>query len=516
MSYSKSSAHTKSLKELMISKPLPSGKPESKLSKPKEKVHVYPRFTPTGKDVSSEQFRTLLLASRKMNNKGRVLPQVTPSKSLQIPYTKSTWKYSWAAMRHAPDEAMFMRLKNAGLDAYADPTMMMVRSNGTKRGLLNRMVKQICVKFILPSDKHIGNKINLLLPFRAVPDDYLRLKLDEDHPAFAKMNTQACAGLPYAFIPMDNNRLPKVSDTTTLRVDYNSSGHFWYNDKGEKQIVKDGDPIPLGKPMLIVQHALIWAKKIQRAVDEAESESAVAHKLQNFYATYPEMGVFLLKRKDEKNERKYFPPDLDNEDEAKEAKVRPYGCQPLPTRMFGMWAGNFVETFLKNFVEDPHSISAYHFSQFYGGAQRIYDFMNYHYEGRRNFWGLAYGDDQLWTVRLKGGHVLYLTPDVNAMDMNTRSDTIKTFYKWVKAGVPNLTDEMGKALIAHLCNAFVHRIHVDGAGIVEKSEALFSGVPLTTIINIHNSARIQYIVGEEFEARVERRDGARNSSESVG
>jgi len=500
MSYSKSQSHTKSLEELLNATPIVASKDSRKSAAPKAVNFLYPKFTPVGKDVTSNSFKSFLVEARKFDNKGKLVPLVTPAKSLQIPYTQATWKYSWSAMRHAHDDAMYNRLMNAGLSRYATPTTTMVRSNGTRRGLLNRMISQICVKYSLPRDKDIGYKMSQVLPFHPVPDEYFNLPMDGKHPAFSQINTKACAGLPYAYISMDNNTLPKVSDTTTLRIDYNSSAGYYYDDNGVKVPVKPGDPVPLGKPMLIVQHALVWARRILKVVDDAEATKYVGVKLNNFYEMYPDLGVFMLKRKDEKGERVHFPPNLDDEVQAKLAKVRPYGCQPLPTRMFGMYAGSYVEKYIKNFSEDPNSISAYHFSQFYGGAQRIFDYMDYHYnKTEATFWGLAYGDDQLWTIRLDDGEVLYLTPDVNAMDMNTRSDTIKAFYDWIRVVVPNIPELQKKCLIAHLGNAFIHRIHVDGSAIVEKTEALFSGISLTTIINIANSARIQIIVKDEYE-----------------
>lgn len=498
MSYSNSKSFTKSLAELS-SRPV-----ESKNEVAKSKTDfAYPKFTPVGKDLTAAELVLKLTQVHKINNKGVSKPIVTAVPSLRIPDQKCNWKYSWKAQMHPADAQMYSRLRIAGLNRYAKPTESMVRSNGTKRGLFNRMAKQIVVPYVLPQMKDVGQRVKRILTIRDIPDDVLSLKLTKEHPAFEHINTKACAGLPYAFYPQDNSVLPKVSDQTNLRLIYNSVDGYYIDDKGDKIVVKPGDPIPLGKPMWITDHALHWAKNFCKHVDDCPSTSLLESYVGNFFAAYPDLGVFMLKRKDEKGERINFPPDLNNIVEAEQAKVRPYGCQPLAMRLFGMYAGYFVEHYMNNFMEDVNSISAYHFSQFYGGAQRVFNYLDYHYQRKeKSFIGLAYGDDQLWMIKLREGKVIYLTPDVSAMDMNSRSSTIIAFYKWVVTCVPNLPEEVGKRLVAHLMNAFIHRIHIDGSGIVQKTESLFSGVSLTTVINIFNSARIQMIMEEEIDRKV--------------
>jgi len=53
--------------------------------------------------------------------------------------------------------------------------------------------------------------------------------------------------------------------------------------------------------------------------------------------------------------------------------------------------------------------------------------------------------------------------------------------------------------IIYLIMAFNHAMHIDGPNVVTKSQGMFSGIPGTTIINIHNSARIQAV----FESSID-------------
>jgi hypothetical protein len=461
MSYSKSNAHAMSFKEIIARGRIVENKQFVKaIPTPKSTRVEYPVFdlAKEGADISAKELTNGLLELKKKNRKGDYVDVVSPQKSIILPYAKTTWKYSHPDIRCVADKAMYSRLVNAGLGEYAKASVEMFRSNGTRRGLLNRMKQQLTIKLNPPTPDEVIYEMAQRLRVNAIKDDEFLKILSSEDACFEKLNTKASAGLPYAFVSGKNGEIPKLGGFTTLSLEYRHHTN----------------PVPLmDEPMLVIEHAFYWARKIWKIVDDAEDLPAAFSSLGDFFDTYPEFRTFMLKRKEEKMDRNDY-----------KLKVRPYGCQSLPARMFCMWAVSLLEQNLLSFFEDQRSLSSYHFSQFYGGAERIINhFESFYRTSKERFTGIAYGDDQLWSIRLDNGTIAFLTPDIKAMDMNTQSDTISVIGKWIKLSIPNIPELNFKALIVALSMAFNHHVHVDGPYVIGKTQSMFSGVPGTTLWN---------------------------------
>jgi len=485
MSYSKHSQNNKSMLALMNKQPLvleKNVKTDSVEGTEKKKDEIkYPAFNLSqfGKDLNDQELNDGLLAIRKPDRNGQPAKVVIPLKGISLPFMKGTWRCSLPDQRAAADETMYKRLKVAGLSKYSDPTEKMFRSNGTKRGLLTRMSAQLVTQTYskLSTSRDIINFMYTHMPMRKV--ESWPTTLEPDHVAFENLNSKANAGLPYNFIS-DKGVLPTLSGETLLKLEYRSKS-------------KD-DIVPLNnEPMPIVSHALYWARKLWKIIDDASDLTAAIQSINSFYVQYPELRTFMLKRKDEKMDRDEFL-----------SKVRPYGIQPLAPRFLTMWAISFIEQNIKNFQEDFNSISAYHYSPYYGGSNSIIEYFEHHYKENHRFSGLSYGDDQQWMIKCEDGSVIFLTPDVKAMDMNTQSDTVTRVGKWVKSVCPDIPDMNFRCLIVALTQVFNHAMHIGGSFIVNKTESEFSGVPGTTIWNILNSCAIQAVVSEVINEEKEK------------
>lgn len=435
----------------------------------------YPVFdrSDLGSDLSATEFTEGLLAVRKPDGKGNLVPVVTPQKSLRVPYGTGSFKYSSPSLTSPPDKDMYARLVTAELYNYSNPTTKMFRSNGTRKGLLTRMSQQLIAK----NSKLTTSNLTLLhmvkmLPVATIKEEQFLKSCDLTNPCYEKLNLKASAGFPYAFEARGQGGIPDIGGDTYLKLDYHNLPP---TKKGVLSL-----PVPLNKkPMAVAEHAITWTKKIFKVIDDAPSLKEALLSLSDFTDKYPDLKTFMLKRKDEKHERSEML-----------TKVRPYGVQPLPSRFYCMWAFHVLESNLLNFVDHPDSISAYHFSQFYGGGKRLLDhFVTGHKAGKLHT-ALSYGDDQLWMLKLSGSEVVYLTPDVKAMDMNTSSECIISHSKYLKGAIKNLPDVNFRAFVVAMTMAFNHHMHTDGSGVVGKTESLLSGIPGTTIINIINSAKI--------------------------
>jgi len=297
-------------------------------------------------------------------------------------------------------------------------------------------------------------------------------ELTEDSPCLENLNVKADAGMPYILLHT-NNVAPKMTDLTYLPVDYRTA-------KG-----------PLKEPMPIIEHAIAVANKILRVLDEKGSFQDVVHSVLPFFAEFPELNTFVLKRKEEVKERDDFL-----------KSCRPYGVQPLPIRFIGKYVMNVLESYLLNFTEDPECISAYRFSVHHGGGERIMDWFQYHISKWKNgsfyFFSLGYGDDQLWCFIFPDGSMVVLGPDVIAMDLNTLRTAGVRFMQYVPYSAPSLPQTFLNALMFTTILAYSHDVHVGGSMVVHKDDSLFSGVPGTTVRNIYSSAEIQSIVARRF------------------
>lgn len=435
---------------------------------------AYPFFIPdTTPDLNDKKMVEKLLLIRKTAvsgvNKGKAMPILVPVSALKIPgSTLSTWKLTLPNARHRPDVNMYEKLIGYGLHDYATPTTKLYRSNGTKTALFNRLAS----KLIVDSNNTQIEIENLVMFDR----HKFETRFDSSSAVLGSLNMHAAAGLPYAFFH-DNGKLPKITDVTLLPEQYYTTG--------------DTKTTLLTTPIPIIEHAVHWARSMfNLIIEEASTFGEVKALSKSFFLQHPELNTFIVKRKDEKMEREEW-----------DMKVRPYGTQPLPTRFVSMWAVKPLEDNLANFIEDANSISAYHYSPFYGGSSDLLLYFEGKYNKNVVFSGLAYGDDQLWQIKLKSGKVVFLAPDVSAMDMSTSNACVIDIINFVSKNKVKFPKINLFALYFSLSIAFQHDLHVGGPYIMSKIHSLLSGIPGTTIINILNSARIQTVVQDVFKSK---------------
>lgn len=429
----------------------------------------YPAFVPPkGKDISDKEMNESLCNVVKKSVFGSaMLKVVRPTVSLKIPgSTLKTWRLTLPDFRHKPETVMYEKLMGAGLHRYAVPTELLYRSNGTKKALLKRMSTKLIAD--APVSPIIIDNLVLL------DNHKFEARLTSASEILQSLNEHANAGLPYAFFH-SNGQLPKVTDLTFLPDIYHTTG--------------DTKTTLLTEPQPIIQHALnVAIQMFEKIIDSSSTFDELRANIDAFFAVHPELNTFIIKRKDEKVER----------DEWNE-KVRPYGSQALPTRLLSMWAVKPLEDNLANFIQNDKSISAYHYSPYYGGCNHIINYFTKKYNDKRIvFSGLAYGDDQLWQVRFQNGSRVLLAPDVSAMDMSTSNRCINNIVKFVAQNQKWPQNNLF-ALAFSLTIAFRHDFHIGGPYILSKLHSLISGIPGTTIINIINSACIQVIINDSFK-----------------
>lgn len=454
------------IKNMNENKPIVKSQDPRKAS---EVVYSYPRFEiPKTPDVTAKEFATKLVSVAKVvsggPNSGQSQNIVKAAGALRMPDSKSTWSFNMKDMRHQPNNSMYIGMMKAGLSSYANPSTTQYRSNNTKRALLTRLVAKLSVD---------GPKVPVVPYGIVLGETTFESTLSTTSSVLKSLNTTACAGLPYAFYPDANQILPKVTGVTNLSINYSTTR----------------EPIPLGKPMPILEHALNIAIRMINSIPvEASNIKETKQFMLEYFSRSPELNTFLLKRKDEKQERSEW-----------NTKVRPYGVQPLPTRLFCMWAIKPLEDTLLSFIQDRNSISAYHYSQFHGGANNIIE----HFRNREQcFTGLAYGDDQLWQFKLPTGEIIMMTPDVSAMDMSTRNTCVIDIMKFLASSSLQFPGVNLRAIYCALYMSFSHDIHIGGPYIVSKVHSLLSGIPGTTIWNIFNSGRIQQIINQYFNKNI--------------
>jgi hypothetical protein len=400
-------------------------------------------------------------------NKDRV---VRPFKGLMIPGTNKNWSFTQVQIIHKPYKEAYRRMYNAGLGPACKMAQAYYRGNNTVKALSNRMCSQLTLPHKLLNTPGRGL---ISLRFRCDLSKYSFQNFSATHECFDNMNIKADAGLPYS---MDcgvyyKNSNPKVTDMTTLGP--------YYLDKSNARV---------GTPVKIMQHAFEWAKFLHKEIlDKVDLIEDVKARFTKVFEKNPELNTFIIKRKDEKQEYTDY-----------NVKVRPYGVQPLPMRLLCKWAMHPLETTLVPFWVDPKSISAYGFSHFYGGAERIKSFINFHYYknmGAIHFAPLCYGDDQLWFFfgpMDKNGErkIAIVNPDIKAMDMNTSTELGSHFVHWGKQYFGQQEAQYFNGFYMAVCVAFNKYAHLGAGYIINLLSGLLSGVSGTTLKNIHSSAVI--------------------------
>jgi len=397
------------------------------------------------KDWSSKEFATSLFT--KTNGAFK------PTKSLLMPGSTDTWKFTFPDLRGQPDTTMYNLL--AKEEAWANPYLELANrsytSNGMKKGLSKRLVTKIknFQKDIPKIPVGVLNYVKVHLP---VKKDYeFVTDLNGETLCLLQMNMKADAGLPYAF----NARFNKM--------------------------LKVGDELPDGR--FVLEDAIEDANKILKVMMKAPSLNDVPTFMFDWLNKPENMhfGVALLKRKYESMDREDF-----------EEKVRPYAVYPLAIRVIGKYAIHPIEENLENFIENDLSSSAYHFSPFYGGAKKMVDwvkncFKRFDNTKKINFFGLSYGDDQQWIFMDKTGRYVRCHPDYESMDLKTISSYTKYIAKFVIGTYPNAPEQWKRAVVFWATLLFRHYVHLGGPYVASKITGLFSGINGTTFVNIHNS-----------------------------
>jgi len=289
---------------------------------------------PTGRDLTEKESFNLLCAT------GNVVPVV----SLPIPYAPNkTYKWSQGVIQHTADARMYNRLKTAELPLYCAAAMQQTRNNGCRRGVTTRMCKQLVGPLKLlegPTTQQISKRLFVFDTARPGETGAYPSQLLPDDPAFMNLNYDSDAGFPYQFETATGlsggaqPQNPKIRGTTRLAQVY-----FDKTDRNRS--------VPLGPAVPILTHALGWSRTILRYLEAPQTDNLGIERLISFFATTPEFNTWLLKRKDEKIDRNQYL-----------TKARPYGVQPLPMRLLGMFGVQHVEDNLVPFYHNPRSCSA--------------------------------------------------------------------------------------------------------------------------------------------------------------
>jgi hypothetical protein len=403
-------------------------------------------------------------------------PRVKIGPSIELPCqgnAKKTFSFSQSKTLHSPHLEMYRRMYIFGLTDACKEAARVIRSNGSREGMINRLQTSLTKTF------KYKNMPDMNQPHPHLFCDLTKYEFSQfaiTHPCFDNINPDADAGLPYAFYlgGINNSTLPKFDEMTHLPINY--------REKGAKLLTN---------PMPIRDHAVAWATKIFKMAYNAQDCNDLLKQFRLLINAYPELNTYLIKRKDEKNPREEYL-----------TKCRPYGVQPSALKLFFKWAVHPIETTLVPFFKNPHSCSAYHFSCFYGGGDQVLEWITYHYKiaaktpEKWYFAGICYGDDQKW-VFMKGGKIYVTGPDIRAMDMSTSSDMVaySTLWATVILGENHDTNTFGVILCMYML--LRHFLHIGGPFVVIKNNSVMSGGVLTTIMNIFSSSMVQMKIEAE-------------------
>lgn len=414
--------------------------------------------------------------------------QLLPVKPVMVPWNSAyAFKYQAASLRAPPDKEMYSYLENAGLGQHLVPALKSVYSNGTIRGLSQRLREQLILEKVanqcLVHDTKFMQALSRLFFF-----DRERLQaeiledgdkpLDPEMHSLRFLNAKAWAGFPYA-CEQANGTMPLVSGFTRLPRDW------WREPTVNKQGVKGVPLLPEEGTLGILEHAFGDANMLRDELKVGKTWAEVEQLWQARVSKTPMFNTFLLKRKFEAGEREEF-----------EDKTRPYGCQPLGTRLLGKYAVHPFENALVSFLEHPDSISAYKYSPFYGGASKLVD----HFRKKKSLGGItrlsgiSYGDDQLYMFAYPNGEIVFWGPDVRAMDMNTSGVQAQNIMSYIQTHYGELKAERRNLFYLNAHVAFQHSLHLGSTFVCRKTNSLISGVAGTTLINIHTSAGIRVVM----------------------
>jgi len=415
-------------------------------------------------DIDAKEFKEVLLAKNVVQaGPSLLLPLKGNEKKGVAP---PTWKYTPGDIRHPPDKDVYSKLANEPkLAKYAEQSILYYRSNGRRSGLCARMSDKLAtqrtIQFNVFDSKH-WNLVDIGFRLRTGHVMLEPAWLETEHPVMRKLNSVAAVGLPYMFemAPSDTSSGPKIDDSTFLSSDLTKP----------LQLLKTSQPI--------LVHGMNVCNYMMDGVGGQDSVGKAVKWFESVIENQPWINTFMLKRKDEKMLRSEF-----------QVKVRPYGCQPLPMKLFCQTAVWDLESGLTNFLEDEESYVAYRYSPYYGGAKKLVD--HFVKKLKKDGWCfISYGDDQLWAFSIPGGKFILIGPDVASMDMSTTNHVIVRLLYWIKRMYPKIKQRTYNRMAVWITLAFHHYMHVGGPYVLKKLNSLISGVPGTTFVNMFSSANI--------------------------
>lgn len=445
--------------------------------------NAFVKFQPdTEVEITYQQLNDNLIDSRK----------VYPVKPLMMPWNnRKGFQYSGPTVLGSVDTVMYSFLRANGLQSELVPCLNSVYCNGTIKGLSNRMITKLIsssqAKNTMTYDAAFCRKVNKFFFYdRALLAKMSEVKVGEELSSGCDsmefINAKSCAGFPYAF-EQGNGTLPQVSGITRLPYDYTS------NPVVDIHGVQGVALLPLEQAVPILDHALYSANKVVNSF-KGKTLSEVMGMWKSIVDKDPCLNTFLLKRKAEVIAREEY-----------YEKVRPYGAQPLPMRLVCKHAVFPFEGSLKNFLEDPVSISAYRYSPFCGGSKKLVQhFVKGAVPGKKpKMVGISYGDDQLFLIVFPDGSLVLWGPDVSAMDMSTSGKMAENFARFNATCYSDVSTDRRILLAIANYMAFTHFIHIGKTYVVMKENSLISGIPGTTFYNIFTSAGMRVVMEDELD-----------------
>jgi len=454
----------------------------------------YPVFQPVGADLTAVEALDLLLKVRRpiFNKSGQLVdgPVLTPGAAVALPFNRGkSFIYNQSAVLHRADIDMYRRAANAGgrIAQAAKLADELVRTNGSRRGVVKRMQTKLGGDHIARDYRPTASDVSrwLFIDPGVIRDNDKRTAdgalgnrgrlveetITSDSYIMRRINPLADAGLPYAFETNAKQFMPKFGDATHL-------AQVWYD---KNTVTSERKSVPLEqKPTMVGVHALNCAKQIYHDVLDNDVDIFL-DKMTKHRVLVPELYTAILKRKDEKMERTDY-----------NTKIRPYYVYPLPTRIVMMHALAPIEYGLVMYQDNFRSGSAYHFSPFYGSAEKHLAYVKHLWTQREDtkvkFSGIFYGDDQKWFFVYPDGLVV-CTLDVSSMDMSTRSDAVQHITEWALSQTAGLFGQaQSNALAYSIFLGFDINVHIGGNCVVHKTRGNNSGTAGTTTNNNHSSA----------------------------
>jgi len=151
---------------------------------------------------------------------------------------------------------------------------------------------------------------------------------------------------------------------------------------------------------------------------------------------------------------------------------------PLSSSWLARYVSHLLRSEMLNFLENSESWSAYKFSWFYRGAEKLIKHVNHNPIGE--FKALVFGDDAIWVYTTSDGVVWVCCPDFSGFDATVPIETRDVVWNMFECKSPR-----DKVLFTYaLESAFKTSAAMYKALVCFLSTGVHSGHPLTTLIDI--------------------------------